>query len=82
MWHGEEPFLAFERNNLTPRRHVDMFHKRACQTPIPIEPESKTVTSKAHTLVFVAVLGTICHWVIKFGIFVNYFYFPRQNASY
>jgi len=57
MCHGEARFLAFGRNNLTPRRHVDMFHKRACQTPILKKPASKTVPSEACSPIFVAVLG-------------------------
>jgi hypothetical protein len=57
MWYGEALFLAFGRNNLAPRRHVDMFHKRACQTPILIKPES----SEALSPIFEAVLGTLCH---------------------
>ena len=61
MWHGEALFLAFGRNNLTSRRHVDMFHKRACQTPILIKPKSKIVRSEGRLPIFGTVLGTLCH---------------------
>jgi hypothetical protein len=61
MWHGEAPFLAFGRNNLTPRRHVYVFHKTACQKPILTKPESKIVPSEVRSPIFEAVLGTLCH---------------------
>ena len=61
MWHGEALFLAFGRNNLTPCRHVDVFNKRACQTPILIKLESKTVPSEARSPICEAVLIALCH---------------------
>jgi hypothetical protein len=72
MCHGEAHFLAFGRNNLTPRRHVDMFHKRAHQTPIHIKTESKTVHCEALAPIFETVFVTLCHLVMEIVIFVTH----------
>jgi hypothetical protein len=62
MSHGEAPLLAFGRNNVTPYRHVGMFHNTGCQTFILMQSESLPVLSEACRPVSQAVLVTWCHW--------------------